>query len=169
MAVVVGGLLLSVAGCTKTVYVATTDAPAAPTSTIIPTSTVVSFSNDLRKAAASCLDSMPEPRLWDIPIGFPGLERNVEECREFRILLLAEQADSKVLDALTLDLDEHLSTVQHLIYVEDQCDKAAEDNDPYSSLGVGCNVMSTSARADSSINRSRASRITQNLQTLLSQ
>jgi len=40
MAVVVGGLLLSVAGCTKTVYVATTDAPVttdAPTTDVSPT------------------------------------------------------------------------------------------------------------------------------------
>ncbi len=175
VAVVLGGLLLSVAGCTKTeiryveVSSPSTTTLTPPASTIIPTTTVVSFSDDLRKAAASCLDSMPEPRLWDVPIGFPGLERNVEECREFRILGLAEKADSKVLDALTLDLDEHLSTVQHLIYVEDQCDKAAEDNDPYSSLKVGCGVMTSFAQADSSLNRSRASRITQNLQELLSQ
>ena len=164
--------LLSVMGCTKTVYVATTDAPAAPTSTIIPTTTVVPFSNDLRKAAASCLDSMPELRLWDSAslVSSSGLERNVEECREFRILGLAEKADSKLLDALTLDLDEYLSTAEYIISWMDQCNKAARLEDPEGSLEyANCSLMGIVAEGYSSDNRSRASRITQNLQTLLSQ
>ena len=172
MVAVVVGLLLTVVGCTKTVYVATTDAPAAPTSTIIPTTTMVSFSNDLRKAAASCLDSMPELRLWDsaILVSSSGLERNVEECREFRILGLAEKADSKLLDALTLDLDEYLSTAEYIISWMDQCDKAARLEDPEGSLEyANCSLMRIVAEGYSSDNRSRASRITQNLQTLLSQ
>ena len=165
--------LLSVVGCTKTVYVTTTDAPAAPTSTIIPTTTVVSFSNDLRKAAASCLDSMPELRLWDSAslVSSSGLERNVEECREFRILGLAEKADSKLLDALTLDLDEHLATVQYITSWMDQCDKSTTNGfDVVDNLASSnCRFMGMVLREGLVIERQRASRITQNLQELLSQ
>jgi hypothetical protein len=172
VAVVVGGLLLSVAGCTKTVYVTTTDAPTAPTSTIIPTTTMVSFSKDLRVAAAACLDSMPELRRWDsaISVSSSGLERNVEECRGFRILALAEKTDSIVLKPLISDLDEYLSTAEYIISWTDQCDKAARLEDPEGSLEYSnCRLMGIAAEAYSSDNRSRASRITQNLQELLSQ
>ena len=178
VAVIVGGLLLSVAGCTKTeiryveVSSPSTTTLTPPVSTIIPTTTVVSFSDDLRKATASCLDSMPELRLWDSAslVSSSGLERNVEECREFRILGLAEKADSKLLDALTLDLDEYLSTAEYIISWMDQCNRAARLEDPEGSLEyANCSLMGIVAEGYSSDNRSRASRITQNLQTLLSQ
>ena len=164
--------LLSVVGCTKTVYVTTTDAPAAPTSTIIPTTTVVSFSNDLRLAAAACLDSMPELQRWDDASSFlsSGLGRNVEECRGFRILALAEKTDSIVLKPLISDLDEYLWTAEYIISWSDQCDKAARLEDPEGSLEyLNCSGMGIFAEGYSSDNRSRASRITQNLQELLSQ
>lgn len=170
MTIIVVLLLLSVSGCTKTVYVATTDAPAAPTSTVIPTTTVVSFSNDLRKAAASCLDSMPELPIWDGDPWSSEWESNVEKCSEFRILGLAEKGDSKVLDALTLDLDEYLATVQYVISWMDQCNRAAKLEDPVNSLEYSnCGAMGIVASTDLSDKRSRAFRITQNLQTLLSQ
>lgn len=165
--------LLSVVGCTKTVYVTTTDAPAAPTSTIIPTTNVVPFSNDLRKAAASCLDSMPELSIWEDTLGpwFSESERNIEKCREFRILGLAEKADSKLLDALTLDLDEHLATVQYITSWMDQCDKATLNGfDVVDNLASSnCGAMGMVLREGLVIERIRASRITQNLQELLSQ
>ena len=159
--------------CTKTEirYVeVSSPSTTAPTSATITTTTVVSFSNDLRMAAASCLESMPELRLWDLPTWSPELERNVEECRKFRILGLAEKDDSKVLEALTLDLDEYLSTVEYIISWGDQCDRAAELEDPSSSLEYSnCGLMGIVAESDSSVKRSRASRIFENLQALLSQ
>ena len=178
VAVIFGGLLLSVAGCTKTeiryveVSSPSTTTLTPPASTIIPTTTVVSFSNDLRLAAAACLDSMPELQRWDdaILLSSSGLGRNVEECRGFRILALAEKADSKLLDALTFDLDEYLSTAEYIISWKDQCNRAARLEDPEGSLEyLNCGGMGIFAEGYSSDNRSRASRITQNLQALLSQ
>lgn len=166
----VATVLLS--GCTKTeVRYVEVSAPSttAATSATITTTTVVSFSNDLRMAAASCLDSMADLRLWDQPTWLPGLERNIEECRNFRILGLAEKADSDVLDALTLDLDEYLSTIQYIVSWGDQCNKAAEFEDPYSSLEYSnCELMGIVASADLPVKRFRASRIFENLQKLLS-
>ena len=164
-----------IASCTKTEirYVevpspSTTD-PAATSSATITTTTVVSFSNDLRKAAASCLDSMPALRIWDSEPWSSEWERNFEKCREFRILGLAEKVDSKVLDALIFDLDEHLATVQYIISWMDQCDKAAKLEDPVNSLEYSnCGAMGIVASADLSDKRSRASQITENLQALIS-
>jgi hypothetical protein len=159
--------------CTKTEirYVeVSSPSTTSATSAAITSTTVVSFSNDLRMAAASCLESMPEFQFWDLPTWSPELERNVEACREFRILGLAEKTDSKVLEALTLDLDEHLSTVEYIISWGDQCDRAAELADPSSSVEYSnCGLMGIVAESDSSVKRSRALRISQNLQALLSQ
>ena len=166
VAVVFG--FLSVSGCTKTVYVTTTDAPTAPTSTIIPTTTVVSFSNDLRVAAAACLDSMPEPRLWDSPTWSSGLERNLKECREFRILGLTEKTDSNVLDDLTLDLDLYLLTVEYVFSWGEQCERAAKQELVNSLESLNCGAIGNFASQGLSIKSSRVSRITQNLQALLS-
>lgn len=176
VAVIVGGLLLSVAGCTKTeiryveVSSPSTTTPTPPASTIIPTTTVVSFSDDLRKAAASCLDSMPEMWLWDEPRYIDGLERNVEECRNFRVLGLVEEVDSKILDKLTTDLSEYLSTIEFIISWNGTCERAVNGGDSASSLdGVNCGLGSISANENLSEKSSRASRIFENLQALLSQ
>lgn len=161
------------AGCTKTEirYVeVSSPSTTAPTSATITTTTVVSFSNDLRMAAASCLESMPEMWLWDEPRYIDGLERNVEECRNFRVLGLVEEVDSKILDKLTLDLGEYLSTTEFIISWNGTCERAVNGGDSASSLdGVNCGLGSISANENLSEKSSRASRIFENLQALLSQ
>ena len=161
------------AGCTKTEirYVeVSSPSTTAPTSATITTTPVVSFSNDLRMAAASCLESMPEMWLWDEPRYIDGLERNVEECRNFRVLGLVEEVDSKILDKLTLDLGEYLSTTEFIISWNGTCERAVNGGDSASSLdGVNCGLGSISANENLSEKSSRASRIFENLQALLSQ
>ena len=173
VAVIFGGLLLSVAGCTKTeiryveVSSPSTTTLTPPVSTIIPTTTVVSFSDDLRLAAASCLDSMPEMWLWDEPRYVNGLERNVEECRYFRVLGLAEKVDSKTLDKLTTDLSEYLSTIEFIISWEESCGRAINGGDLADE--INCATGSTFANENLSEKSSRASGIFENLRALLSQ
>lgn len=140
------------------------------TSTIIPTTTVVSFSEDLRKAAASCLDSMPDMWLWDEPTYIDGLERNVEECRAFRLMGLIEKVDSATIDKLTTDLSEYLSTIEFIISWDDSCERAVMGGDSASIVDeINCSTGSVFANENLSEKYSRASRIISNLQTLLSQ
>ena len=122
--------------CTKTeiryVEVSTTrpviETPTSATS--LSTPSPMPLSKELLIAAASCLDSMPIETDWNESSGLINHDnkRNLVECRNFRVLALAERIEpssSSLSRDVTGDLQKYLNMIEGQVDTEDACTRYA--------------------------------------------